>query len=120
MIALVQQKLKLSEIGDDPQNRAEDDTKCCPHKRAVIVRFRSEAVRDEVFRPRIYLKEHNIIRTDRQVFLNENLTAKLAKIAFLTRQIKREKGRGLLDACGLHPHNKNTVNKVLTEKDLVL
>ena len=110
----------------EPTNRIgpKYDAKGCPRKRAVIVRFRREAVRDEVRRARIHLKEYNRTRINRQVFRNEDLTVKLAKLAFLTGHIKREKKvSDCLVACGLRPHDKTikgTVNEVLTENDLVL
>ena len=115
MIAVGQQKLWLHQIGTDQLERTHRirtklDEKNCPHKRAVIVRFRSETVRDEVFRARFHLKEHTRMHTDWQVFLNEDLTAKHAKLAFLTRQMKREKGRGLLEAYGPRPHQNSQRN----------
>ena len=102
VIAVVQQKVGLSLIGTDQLECThsigpKQDEQSCPRKRAVIVRFRSEAVRDEVFRARIDLKEHTRMHAHRQVFLNEDLTAKRAKLAFLTRQMKHEKGRELTE-----------------------
>ena len=63
MITVVQKKLGLSQIGADQLERShrigpKQDEKGAPRKRAIIVRFRSEAIRDEVFRARVNLKEH--------------------------------------------------------------
>ena len=78
------------------------DEKGAPRKRAVIVRFRSEAIRDEVFRARVNLKEHNRTHKDGQVFLNEDLTAKRAMFAFKTVK-ERKEDSGLLDPCRPRP-----------------
>ena len=96
VIAVVQKKPGLSQIGADQLERShrigpKQDEKGAPRKRAVIVRFRSEANRDEVFRARVNLKEHNRTHKDGQVFLNEDLTAKRAMFAFKRRQLKKEK-----------------------------
>ena len=53
VIAVVQKKLGLSQIGADQLERShrigpKQVEKGAPRKRAVIVRFRSEAIRDEV------------------------------------------------------------------------
>ncbi|KAK2169704.1 hypothetical protein NP493_1177g00020 [Ridgeia piscesae] len=98
------------------------DEKGAPCKRAVIVHFRSEAIRDEVFRAHINLKEHNRTHKDSQVFLNEDLMAKRAMFTFKTRQLKREKkiadcwthaGRVLIKALN------GKITEILSEKDLV-
>ena len=86
MIAVVQKKLGLSQIGADQLEHShrigpKQDEKGFPRKSAVIVRFRSEAVRDEVFRARVNLKEHNRTHKDGQEFLNEDVTAKQAMFA---------------------------------------
>ena len=62
-----------------------------PWKRAIIVQFRSEAFRDEVFKARAQLKRHNIIDIDKAIFINEDLTEKRASLANKTRLLKREK-----------------------------
>ena len=62
-----------------------------PRKRAIIVRFRSEATRDEVFKARAQLKRHNSIDKDKAIFINEDLTTKRASLAYKTRLLKREK-----------------------------
>ena len=68
-----------------------------PRKRAIIVRFRSEAILDEVFRGRAQLKRHNSIDKDKAIFINEDLTAKRASLAYKTRLLKRENNRCLLN-----------------------
>ena len=127
VITVVQKKLGLSQIGADQLERShrigpKQDEKGAPRKRAVIVRFRSEAIRDEVFRARVNLKEHNRTPKDGQVFLNEDLTAKRAMFAFKTRQLKREKkiadcwtraGRVLINILN------GKITEILIEKDLV-
>ena len=60
------------------------------HTRPVIVRFSSDRVRDCVFRPRASLKAHNTERRDKPIFINEDLTARRSKLAFATRQLKRQ------------------------------
>jgi hypothetical protein len=130
VIAVVQKKLGLSQIGADQLERShrigpKQDEKGAPRKRAVIVRFRSEAIRDEVFRhfrARVNLKEHNRTPKDGQVFLNEDLTAKRAMFAFKTRQLKREKK---IADCWTHAGRvliktlNGKITEILSEKDLV-
>ena len=122
VIAVVQKKLGLSQIGADQLERSHINgpkqvEKGAPRKRAVIVRFRSEAVRDDV-----NLKEHNRTHQDGQVFLNEDLTAKRAMFAFKTRQLKREKK---IADCWTHSGRviiktlNGTITEILREKDLV-
>ena len=62
-----------------------------PRTRVTIVRFRSERVRDTVFRARTVLKNHNKQHSDAQVYLNEDLTARRASMAFETRKLKQQK-----------------------------
>ena len=59
--------------------------------RPVIVRFSSDRVRDRVVRARTSLKPHNTERRDKPIFVNEDLTAKRSKLAFATRQLKRQR-----------------------------
>ena len=59
------------------------------HTRPVTVRFSSDRVRDRVFRARA-LKPHNTERRDKPIFINEDLTARRSKLAFATRQLKRQ------------------------------
>ena len=130
VIAVVQKKLGLSQIGADQLERShrigpKQDEKGAPRKRAVIVRFRSEAIRDEVFRhfrARVNLKEHNRTHKDGQVFLNEDLTVKPAMFAFKTRQLKREKE---IADCWTHAGRvliktlNGKITEILNEKDFV-
>ena len=60
--------------------------------RTLIVRFRSERGRDIVYKARGQLKEYNH-RSDpvKRIFVNEDLTARRANIAFETRKLKKEK-----------------------------
>ena len=49
-----------------------------PRKRAIIVRFRSEATRDEVFKARAQLKRAlNSIDKDKAIFINEDHKASI-------------------------------------------
>ena len=59
-----------------------------PRARAIIVRFQSERLRDEVFRARTKLKSHNAERTDK-IFINDDLTPRRAKLSFDARASKR-------------------------------
>ena len=61
------------------------------HCRPVIVRFGSDRVRDRVFRARTALKGHNAERRDAPIYINEDLTARRSRLAFDTRQLKRER-----------------------------
>ena len=61
-----------------------------PWKRPTIVRFRSERLRDYVFRSRSNLKEYNQGHPDAMVFMNEDLTANRVSLAFKTRLLKRQ------------------------------
>ena len=60
-----------------------------PRTRAIIVRFRSERVCDEVFRARTKLKSHNAERRTDKIFINDDLTARRAKLSFDARASKR-------------------------------
>ena len=93
-------------------------------KRAVIVRFRSEAVRDEVFRARARtrLKDHNRQNNDDLVHVNEDPMAKRAMLAYRMRQLKRQKqvadcwtyaGRVLVKT------NNGIVKEIVAEQDLL-
>ena len=48
----------------------------------MSVRFRSEAVREEVFPARTCLKDYNRQCQDNQIYVNEDLTAKRAMLAY--------------------------------------
>ena len=60
-----------------------------PRKRAIIVRFKSERIRDQVFRARTKLKSHNNEHRDSRIVINEDLTARRASLAYSTRQLKK-------------------------------
>ena len=62
-----------------------------PRTRAVIVRFRTERIRDTVCWARTVLKHHNKQHSDAQLYLNEDLTARRASLAFETRKLKQLK-----------------------------
>ena len=62
-----------------------------PRTRAIIVRFQSERLRDEVFRARTKLKTHNTQRKDEHIFINDDLTPRRAKLSFEARALKRAK-----------------------------
>ena len=126
VIGTIQQKLGLTHIGADHLERShrlgpKKDEQGRPRKRAMIVRFRSEAVRDEVFRARTRLKEYNRQFKDNQIHVNEDLTAKRAMLAYRTRQLKRQKQ--IADcwtyACRvLIKTNIGTVKEIVTDQDL--
>ena len=96
MITKIRQKMGLTHIGVDHVERShrlglKQDVQGQLRKRAVIVRFRSEAVRDEVFRACTRLKDYNRQNKDDQIHVNEDLTAKRAMLAYRTRHLKRQK-----------------------------
>ncbi len=65
-----------------------------PHRpRTVVVRFASEWLRDDLYRARTVLKTHNAKHRDRQIFINEDLTAHRGKLAYDTRQLKKEQNQ---------------------------
>ena len=66
------------------------DNRDRPGRRTIIVRFRSEAVRDDVYRSRTKLKNHNQHHRDEQVYINEDLTSKRASLAYKARSLKNE------------------------------
>ena len=59
-----------------------------PRHRAIITRFASEKVRDDVYRARFQLKDHNASARNK-VFVNEDLTATRGDLAYHTRQLKK-------------------------------
>ena len=61
------------------------------NRRAIIVRFNSDRVRDCVYRGRVNLKDYNQQHRDHPVFINDDLTARRSKLAFECRQLKKEK-----------------------------
>ena len=90
--------------------------------RAVIVRFVSERVRDSVYRARTSLKGHNDgKRQQDRLFINEDLTAKRATIAFKARDLKKQKK--ILD-CWTHSgrilvkDNNNAIHEISSDISL--
>ena len=76
----------LAHIGAEHMARSHiqgpmQDEQGCSLKRAVTVRFRSEAVRDDVFRACTRLKDYTRQNKDDQAHLNEDLTVKRAMLA---------------------------------------
>ena len=61
------------------------------NRRAIIVRFNSDRVRDCVYRGRVNLKGYNSQHRDNPVFINDDLTARKSKLAFECRQLKKAK-----------------------------
>lgn len=60
--------------------------------RAIIVRFKSERVRDTVFRARGSLKTHNDTHEDNEkIWLNEDLTDTRAYLLYKARQLRKAK-----------------------------
>ena len=59
-----------------------------PHQRAIIIRFVSEKMRDDVYRARFQLKDHNASARNR-VLVNEDLTANGGALVYQTRQLKK-------------------------------
>ncbi len=62
-----------------------------PRTRPVIVRFTTERLRDDVFKARTKLKLYNNNHRDSPIYINDDLTARRAKLSFDTRILKREK-----------------------------
>ena len=58
--------------------------------RVIIVRFRSEKLRDTVYKSRFQLKEHNERHPENKIFIHEDLNARRAALARLTRTLKEE------------------------------
>ena len=59
-----------------------------PRQRAVIIRFVNEKMRDDVYRSRFQLKDHNA-SAHNKVFVNEDLTATRGALAYQTRELKK-------------------------------
>ena len=60
------------------------------NRRAIIVRFNSDRVRDCVYRGRVNLNDYNQQHRDHPVFINDDLTARRSKLAFECRQLKEK------------------------------
>ena len=66
----------------------------------TVVRFRSERIRDAVFRSRETLKEFNANQLlPNRIYLNEDLTARRSSLAYKTRELKK---RGRITDCWTH------------------
>ena len=75
----------------DHQDGRRDGAHARPRQRVIIVRFATERLRDEVFWARMNLKDHNKEHRDNQICLNDDLTARRAKLSFDARQLKKDK-----------------------------
>ena len=62
-----------------------------PRQRPIIARFRSERLRDAVYRSRFNLKTYNDTHRECKIFINEDLTARRAALARNTRSLKKER-----------------------------
>ena len=90
--------------------------------RAVIVRFGSERVRDSVYRARGSLKGHNDGKQQHaRIFINEDLAARRAAIAFKTRELKKQRK---IQDCWTHSgrilvkDNYNNIHEISSDIDL--
>ena len=104
IIATISETMGLTNIGENQLERShrvgpKENKDGKPRERPIIVRFRSEAVRDSVFRARSKLKDHNLQNRGNAVYINEDLTAKRSELAYETAKTQ-ENHRGLLDLCG--------------------
>ena len=92
-----------------------------PRKRAIIVRFKSERIRDQVFRARTTLKTHNNDHREGRIFINEDLTARRASLAYVTRQLKKS---GKINDSWTHDGKilikdlNNKIVQIISESDL--
>ncbi len=83
--------LVLTDIERSHRLGPKTDREGRPRTQATIVRFRTERIRDTVFRARTVLKHHNKQHSDAQLYINEDLTACRASLAFETRKLKQLK-----------------------------
>ena len=60
-------------------------------QRPIIVWIGSERIRDKVYRPHTRLKGHHIESSHQTIYINEDLTAQMAKLAYDACQLKRAK-----------------------------
>ena len=94
-----------------------------PRKRAIIVRFKSQRIRDQVFRARTNLKTHNNDHRDSRIFTNEDLMARRASLAYSrpTRQLKKS---GKINDCWTSDGQiiikdlANKIAQIISESDL--
>ena len=74
-------KLQLHDLERSHRLGRRVDKEGRPRTCAIIVRFRSERLRDKVFRARTKLKTYNRERQDQQqIFINDDLTPRLATV----------------------------------------
>ena len=71
--------------------RLDDGYRGRTRSRPIIIRFVSERTRDAVYRARTALKEHNHQHCDDQLYINDDLTTRRAKMAYDTRTMKKDK-----------------------------
>ena len=89
--------------------------------RPIIVRFRSEKLRDAVYKSQFLLRDHNARHPENKIFVNEYVTARRAALARLTRSLKKE---GKLKDCWTANGNvlikdlHNKIHQVRSEADL--
>ena len=88
-------KLGFDNIGVSDLERShrpgqKTDDRSRPRRRTIIVRFGSEAARDEAYRSRTNIKNHNQHHRDEQVYINEDMTSKTASLAYKARSLKKE------------------------------
>ena len=83
--------LQLDDIERSRRLGPPTDKEGRPRTRPIIVRFRSERIRDTVYRARLKLKDHNREHPGNQIFINEDLTARRALLAYETRQMKKNR-----------------------------
>ena len=83
--------LQLDDIEQSHRLGPPTDKEGRPRTRPIIVRFRSERIRDTVYRARLKLKDHNREHPGNQIFINEDLTARRALLAYETRQMKKNR-----------------------------
>ena len=86
LVIATMKKLGFDNIGVSDLERShrlgqKTDNRGRPRRRTISVRFRSEAVRDDVYRSRTKLKNHNQHHRNKQVYINEDLTSKRASLA---------------------------------------
>ena len=96
IIEKISQTIGLTNIGENQLDRShrvgpKENKQGQPRERTMIVRFRSEAIRDSVFRARRQLKVHNLQNLGKAIYINEDPTAKRSELAYETRQLKRKK-----------------------------
>ena len=96
IIATISETMGLTNIGENQLEQShrvgpKENKDGQPRERPIIVCFRSEAIRDSVFRARSQLKVHNLQNRGKAIYINEDLTANRSELAYETRQMKRKK-----------------------------